>query len=193
MAAYSELENILKRYIDSGEFLNSAKNADKLRELLRNESVNHRYDLLINIRGFSTWTGLHEATFVNDLQSIKCMLDGFSCDKKYDVLKIQTSYGDTPLRWAALRGNSSIITYLMTDLSQQQKYDILQIQNTWGNTALHEAASKNNVEAYRAILASVPYHLLLELLNIENNAGRTAEDIRPEITDEPIVLFAKGL
>ena len=194
MATYSELENAMKRYIDSDES-NRAERGNRLKELLKNESVNGRYDLLMNVRGdkYSPWTGLHEAAVVNDLESIRYMLDEFPPDKKYDALKIKNNIGSTPLHSAAYRGYSSIITYLMTDLSQQQNYDLLKIQNKWGHTALHDAASKNKVEACRAILASVPYHLLSELLNIKNNDGKSAADIRPELKDEFFHSINQGM
>ena len=131
MAKNSELENAMKRYIDSDRS-NRVEHRDRLRELLKNESVDTRYRLLMNVRGveFNTSTGVHRAAYKNDLESIRYMLDGFPSDKKYDVLKIQRSDGSTPLHIAAFCGYSSIITYLMTDLSQQQKYDILKILKT---------------------------------------------------------------
>ena len=193
MATYSKLEIAMKRYIDSDRS-NRVEHRDRLRELLKNESVDTRYRLLMNVRGVkhSRRTTLFEAVYANDLESIRYMLDGFPSNKKYDVLKIQRSDGGTPLHWVAYLGYLSTITYLITDLSQQQKYDILKIQNDNGNTALHEAASENRVEVYRVILASVPYHLLLELLNIKNKDGKSAADIRPELRDEFTLSIAQG-
>ena len=181
-------ENAMKKYIDDGQ------GRDRLRELLKNESVDSRYELLMNVRGGgdSTWTGVHKAAVAGDLESIRYMLDGFPPDKKYDVLKIQKSDGRTPLHIAACYGCSSIIACLITDLSQQQKYDILKIQDQSGDTALHEAAYMNRVEAYRAILASVPYHLLIELFNIKCNDGKSAVDIRAELNDESPLSIAQG-
>ena len=192
MAKYRELENVLKRYIDSPAG-GRGEGRGILRELLKTESVDTRHGLLMNVRGtaYITLTALHEAAGANDLESIRLMLDGFPSDKKYDLLKIQSD-GYTPLQTAATCGHSSIITYLMTDLSQQQKHDVLKIQDMCGDTALHDAASQNKIETYRAILASVPYHLLLELGKIKNNAGKTVTDIKPEIKDEYIVPIAEG-
>ena len=193
MATHSELEKAIKRYIDSDRS-NRADRSNRLRELLQNKSVGSRYELLMNVRGDEyKWTGVHRAAFADDLDSIRYMLDGFPTDKKYDVLKIQSSTGRTPLHTAAYSGSSSIITYLMTDLSQQQKYDILKIQDHDENTALHDAASKNRVEAYQVILASVPYHLLLELLNITNNNEKTAANLRPELNDEFPLSITQGM
>ena len=194
MATNSELVNVMKRYIDS-PLGNRGQGRDRLRELLKNESVDTRYELLMKVRGdeYSIWTGVHEAAVANDLESIRYMLHGFPSDKKYDVLKIHNCGGKTPLHPAAYGGHSSIITYLMTDLSQQQKYDLLKIQNMWGDTALHDAASNNRVEAYKVILASVPYHLLLELLNIKNSNRKSAADIRPELNDEFPLSIAQGM
>ena len=193
MAAYRELENGMRRYIDSAK-PDRAECRARLRKLLTNESVDNRYDVLMNVRGvkYSTWTGVHAAALDDDLESIRYMLDGFPSDKKYDVLKIQKSDGRTPLHIAACYGYSSIIAYLITDLSQQQKYDILKIQDQRGDTALHEAAYMNRVEAYRAILASVPYHLLIELFNIKRNDGKSAVDIRAELNDESPLSIAQG-
>ena len=194
MAKNSELENAMKRYIDS-DLSNRVERGDRLRELLNNESVDTRYELLMNVRGveYSTLTGLHEAARTNDLESIKNMLNGFPPEKKYNALKILTSVGRTPLHTAAHWGYSSIITYLMTDLSQQQKYDLLKIQDKCGVTPLHDAASRGRAESYRAILASVSYHLLLELFNIKNNDGKSAADIRPELKDEFSLSIAQGM
>ena len=194
MAAYRELENGMRRYIDSAK-PDRAECRARLRKLLTNESVDNRYDVLMNVRGvkYSTWTGVHAAALDDDLESIRYMLDGFPSDKKYNVLKIQNVDGRTPLHWAAYRGHSSIITYLLTDLPKQQKYNILKIQDRCGDTALHCAASENSVEAYRVIVASKPYHLLLELLNIKNNDGNSAADIRPELNDEFSLSIAQGV
>ena len=193
MARNSQLENAMNRYINS-PLSNRGQGGDRLRELLKNKSVDTRYRLLMNVRGGGAWTGVHEAAVANDLESIKCMLDGFPSDKKYDVLKIQNSGDNSPLHTAAAyKGYSSIITYLMTDLSQQQKYDILKMQNNDGDTALHRAASKNRVEVCRAILASVPYHLLLEFLNIKNNNEKSAADIRPELNNEFPLFIPQGM
>ena len=194
MAAYSELENAMKKYIDS-DLSNRAERRVRLREWLKNKSVDTRYDLLMNVRGVkdSKRTGVYEAAYANDLESIRSMLDGFPSDKKYDVLKIQISNGKTPLHTAAYCGYSSIITYLMTDLSQQQKYDLLKIQDMYGDTALHEAAFENRVQAYRVILASVPYHLLLKLLNFKNDDGESAADIRPELNDKYPLSTTQGM
>ena len=179
MATKSELEIEMKEYIDS------RRDGHQLRELLNNESADNRYCLLINVRRkFSAWTGAYRAAYNNDLESIRYMLDGFPSNKKYDVLKIQSSNGSTPLHTAAYYGYSSIITYLMTDLSQQQMYDLLKIQDNAGDTALHHAASNNRVKAYRVIFASVPYHLLVGLFNIKNNNGISAADIRPKLNEE---------
>ena len=56
MARYSpKLEKVMKKYIDYGE------HTDRLRALLNNESVEARYNLLIDVRGekpLSSWTGL---------------------------------------------------------------------------------------------------------------------------------------
>ena len=143
MARYSpKLEKVMKKYIDYGEHTN------RLRALLNNESVESRYNLLMDVRvekPLSSWTGLDEGARVDDLESIRCLLDGFPPDKKYDTLTRQCYDGRTPLHFAAFSGHSSIITYLMADLSQQQKYE------GGGDTALHDAASKNKAEAYQAI------------------------------------------
>ena len=116
MAKNSELENAMRRYIDSPvDYCGVGR--DKLRELLKNNSADTRYDVLMNVRGvqYSTWTsvlraalvrgggawtGVHEAAYANDLESIRYILDGLPSVKKYDVVKIE-SYGSTPLHTAA--------------------------------------------------------------------------------------------
>ena len=74
-----------------------------------NESVEARYNLLMDVRGekpLSSWTYLDEGARVNNLESIKCMLDGFPRDKKYDTLMRQCYDGRTPLHFAAFSGHS---------------------------------------------------------------------------------------
>ena len=190
----SDLENAMKKYMDSNRS-NRTTRRNRLRELLKNESVDTRYQLLMNVRGveYRTWSGPHESAYTDDLEIIRDMLDGFPSSKKYDVLKMQDSGHSTPLHNAAYCGYSPIITYLMTDLSQQQKYNLLKIQDQWGNTALHDVATNNKVEAFRAILSSVPYHMLLELLNIKNNKRKSAVDIRPKLKDELLNSIAQGM
>ena len=106
-------ESTLQRYIDSkvGEL---TENQERLRDLLKNKSVDTRYELLINVRGvgqYGTWTGLLKATYDDDLENIKYMLDGFSIDQKYDVVKMQDSARWTALHFAALYSRTSIINY----------------------------------------------------------------------------------
>ena len=93
MSTNNELETLIKKYIDNGQ------GRDRLRQLLKNESVDTRYRLLIGVRGtvLSTWTGVYKASLTDDLESIRFMFDGFPSDKKYIVLKIQGSDGSTPL------------------------------------------------------------------------------------------------
>ena len=87
----------MKRYIAT-PFYNRGQGRDRLRELLKNESVDTQYELLINARERDgTRTGVHEATEANDLECIRYMLDGFPSYMKYWVLKIQNSIGRTPL------------------------------------------------------------------------------------------------
>ena len=188
----NELENAMKRYIDTpGE--NRGQGRDKLVALLRTESVDTKYDLLMNVRGNSSGlTGIHEAARANDLGIIKNMLDGFPPNKKYDVLKIQSCNDRTPLHFAAYWGHCSIITYLMTNLSQQQKYDIHMMRDRHGDTPLHLAATNEGVKAFHSIIASVPCHMLLDLLNVKNYQGKSAADIRPEINDEFPVSIVQG-
>ena len=141
---------------------------------------------------FGDTTLLFVAADDDDLDVIKILLDGFSSDKKYAVLKLQNGYGQMPLHIAAYYGYSSIITYLMTDLSHQQKYDILKIQNKFKNTALHEAACENQLKAVQVILSSVPSELQIQLLNIKNKERKTAADVRPEIAIGYSMLLSQG-
>ena len=176
-------ESVLKKYIDSrgGE-----EDRDKLRELFKIGSVDQRYELLINVRGGvdGTWTGVYRGACGNDLESIKYMLDHFSANQIYDVVKIQGMAKWTALHTAAINGYTSIINYLLSELSQQQKYDLLKIQSQNGYTALYIAASSKKVEAVKAIISSVSSPLLIQLLNIKDNQGQTVTDIRPELHDE---------
>ena len=192
MATYSsEFETVLRRYIDrSGK-----QDRDRLRELLKNTSTGHRYSLPVNVRGsgrFNTWTGLYRGAFANDLEIIKYMLDNFSANQKYHVVKIQSVTKSTALHFAAGDGYTSIVNYLLSNFSQQQKYDLLKIQNEDGNTALHRAANNNKVEAIQAIISSVSSPLLIQLLNNKNKEGHTVTDIRPELHDKLPVLISQG-
>ena len=109
MTAYSKgLENALKKYID-----NRADGKKELRRLLQQTSSVDRYSLLMNVRGDKhDNTGVEIAALYNDLETMKCMLEGFTVDEKYNVLKIQSGYSNSALYYAAENGNSSIITYL---------------------------------------------------------------------------------
>ena len=100
MSAYSkELEIALKKYID-----NRADGKEELRQLLQQTPSVDRYSLLMNVRGdkYSSNTGPQIAAGYNDLETMKCMLEGFTADEKYDVLKIQNSYGISALHYAEL-------------------------------------------------------------------------------------------
>ena len=190
MSAYSkELKNVLKKYID-----NSADGKEELRQLLQQTSSVDRYSLLMNVRGDKYGNaGPHVAAGKNDLETMKCMFEGFTVDKKYEVLKIQGGGGVSALHFAAYYGFQSIITYLLTDFSQQQKYNLLKLQDVDGATPLHDAASQQKSEAVQAILTSLSLPLLLQLLNIKNKEDKTAADIRPEIYDELPVQTSQGI
>ena len=191
MATYSsELETVLKRYIDSWE----GEGRDRLRELLKNESVSARYELLMKVRvSYCKLTGLHRGACANDLETIKCMLNHFLANQKYDVVKIQMIDGWTALHYAAAYGYTSTINYLLSNLSQQQKYDLLKIQDTTGDTVLHRAAGNKKVELVQAIISSVSSPLLIQLLNIKNKKEQTVTDIRPELHYELPVLTRQGI
>ena len=185
-------ESALKRYIDSWGKIGR----DRLRHLLKNESSGTRHNLLVNEKGitgvFSTWTGVHIGALINDLETVKCMLDGFSINQKYDVVKMQQRNKWTALHIAAANGHASIIKYLLSNLPLQQKYDLLKIQNEDGNTALHRAVLNEEVEAVQTIISSVSSHLLIQLLNIQNKQGQKVTDIKPELYDELPVLTREG-
>ena len=183
------MEKALKKYIDS----DSVVGKEELRQLLQHTSSVDRYSLLMNVRGDKySYTGPHIAARCNDLETMKYMLEGFTVDEKYDVLKIQAGAGNTALHYAAWQGHSSIITYLLTDLSQQQKYNLLQLQNDDGDTALHYAASQQKSEAVQVILTFLSPQQQIQLLNIKNNKGQTVADIRPEVYKEPPLMISQG-
>ena len=181
-------ESTLQEYIDSSMGIHHIKH------LFENESVDTRYSILMNVKGKenSTWTGLHEASRINDLENIVLMLTDFSSSQLYNVVKIQNIYQWTALHYAAVKGYTSIINYLLNNLSQQQKYDLLKIQDENGNTALHIAAMNKKVEAVQAITSSVSSHLQILLINIKNKKGQTVTDIRPELHDELPVLIHRS-
>ena len=191
MARYSKsLANVLKNYIDS----ESADGKEELRQLLQQTSSVDRYSLLMNVRGDKyDNAGPHIAAWEDDLETMKYMLEGFTVDEKYAVLKTQCGDGISALHYAAANGYSLIIAYLLTDLSQQQKYDLLQLQTADGNTPLHRAATRQKPEVVQAILTSLSLELLLQLLNIVNNEDKRAADIRPEIYDELLVQTSQGI
>ena len=192
MAVYSsELETVLRKFINSS----GGKGGDKLRELLKNESVDSRYELLMNVRGVrnSTFTALHAGAVANDLESIRHLCDGFSASQKCDAVQLQAIGTErTALHFAAVAGYTSIINYLLSDLSQQQKYDLLKLKNEYGNTPLHLATIHNYVKTVEAIKSSVALPLLTQLLNIENNEEKTVTDIRPELYNKPTLAISQG-
>ena len=197
----SNLETVLRRYIDNF----GREGRDRLRKLLNNESVDARYELLMNVRGSTgrsaaligliivalergALAGIHAAAWADDVETVRYMLDNFSAYQKYDVVKIQDSNEYTALHYAAERGYTSIINYLLSNLSQQQKYDLLKTQDDDGDTPLHTAAINKKVEAAQAITSFVSLPLLIQLLNIKNMEDQTVTDIRPELYDELPVL-----
>ena len=192
MTTYSrELETVLRKYIDSWK----GKGRDRLRELLKNESVDARRELLMNVKEgvFGTWTGLHGVTYADDLETIKYMFNNFSANQKCDVVKIQDYAKYTALHTAAELGHTSIMNYLLSNLSQQQKYDLLKIQTRFGDTPLHIAADNKKGKTVQVIISSVSSPLLIQLLNIKNNKGQTVADIRREVHDEVLVLISQGM
>ena len=130
------MEKGLKKYIDSM----SSDGREELRQLLQQTSSVDRYSLLMNVRGdkYRGNTGPHIAANYNDLEKMKYMFEGFTGDKKFDVLKIKVEKSDfSALHYAAWNNHSSIITYLLTDLSQQQKFKLLKLQKKKMETRLY--------------------------------------------------------
>ena len=144
-------ESTLQEYIDSSIGI------DKTKDLFKDKPADARYNLLMKVRGkeFSTWTGLHEAARINDLESIMFMLNDFSSSQLYNVVKIQSGSDRTALHVAAEYGYTPIINYLLSNFSQQQKYDLLKIQDEDGDTPLHDAAL--HAKEYRN---NSSYHIL---------------------------------
>ena len=191
MSVYSnKLELVLKWYID----IIGADGKEELRQLLQHTSPVDRYSLLMNVRGDKYGnTGPHIAAREDDLETMKCMLEGFTVDEKYDVLKIQARNGLSALHLAASFGNSLIITNLLTDLSQQQKYNLLQLQKKDGDTPLHRAALQQKPEAVQAILTSLSPQQQIQLLNLKNEKEQTVSGIRPEVYKEHPLLVIQGM
>ena len=192
MATYtSELETALRSYIDRL----GNEDRDRLRELLKNESVDAKRELLMNVKGgvFSTWTGLHCVTYVDDLETIKYMLNDLSANQIYNVVKIQDYVKCTALHTAAELGRTSIINYLLSNLSDQQKHNLLKIQDRRGDTALHVAAVNKKGETVQAIISSVSLPRLIQLIDITNNKGQTVTDIRHKMHNEVLVLISHGM
>ena len=121
------------------------------------------------------------------------MLNNFSANQIYDVVKIQRNDKSTALHIAAFNNHSSIISYLLSHLSQQQNYDLLKIQNVNGDTALHIAATSKKLEAVQAIISSVSSPLLIQLLKIKKKYEKPVTDIRPELLDELPILISQGI
>ena len=184
------MEKALKKYIDSL----SADGKKELRQLLQQTSSVDRYSLLMNVRGDKySYSGPHFAAWGNDLETMKCMLERFTSDQKYNVLKIQDYDGRSALHFAAWYSCPSIITYLLTDLSQVPKYDLLRLQDYDRDTPLHCAASQQKSEAIQAILTSFSPPQQMQLLNIKNKKRQTIPDIRPEVYKELPVVISQGI
>ena len=185
-----DLEALLQKYIDTL----GVEGRHRLRALLKNESVDTRYELLMSVRGVkvSTWTGLHNGAVTNDLKSIRYMLGGFSFNQKYDVVKIQDSDECTALHIAASLGHTSIINSLFGNLPEDRIYYLLKMRNRNGDTPFHVAATSNKVEAVQAIISSVPSPLLKQLLSIMNKKGQIVKDIRPELYNKLPALISQG-
>ena len=185
------MEKVLRKYIDS----NCKNGKEELRKLLQQTSSIDRYSLLMNVRGnkYNGNTGPNTAANYNDFESTKDMLKGLTGDQKYDVLKIQSGNGISALHHLAWGGYTSIITYLLTDLSQQGKYNLLQLQKIDGDTPLHDAASQQKSEAIQTILTSLSSQQQIQLLNIKNKKGQTVVDIGPEVYKEHPVLISLGI
>ena len=192
VARRSELETALRRYISS-----FSVDRNSLGELLKNESVDKRFELLVSLKGmtevFNTWTVLHRGTIADDLETIMYMLSDFSPNQIYDLVKIQKSDKWTALHIAAANGHTAIMNFLLSDLSQRQRYDLLKLQTPNGDTTLHKAAINKEAETVRAIIHSVSSPLLIHLFPIRNKDGKTVTDIMPKLHDELPVLISQGI
>ena len=131
-------EKALRKYIAS----NSHDGKDSLRAHLFFTIKGGRYKLLMDVRenNNSNTTGLLVASRGNDLKTIEYMLHQFTSSQKCAVIEITSSDGNTALHYAALNGSTSIITYIMSDVSEEEKIRILALQNKKEDT-LHSIST----------------------------------------------------
>lgn len=68
------------------------------------------------------------------------------------LLKVRTTYGDTPLHAALRYGQNDIVKYLLLLICYKDCKSILNLQNTSGKTPLHYAILQNQPEVTKALL-----------------------------------------
>lgn len=87
-------------------------------------------------------TPLHRAAHFGQLEAMRVLLDaGANID-----IDVRDAVGETPLHWAALRGNRQVYQYLIDKKANPA------LVSTEGNTVLHYAVKSNNVGFIKMLL-----------------------------------------
>ena len=173
MATNRELESLLKKYVDYEDVDN-----DKLKQLLKSTRADIRAGLLMRVKSEHGSTAVYSSFLRNELELLKCMLDDLSIDQKYKLVSMQMSvFRETPVHWPSMQGDTDVVKYLLSGLTEHQIYNIIKIQDYKGNTPLHYAATNKHTDVVQYLLTSVSNEHRVELLTIYNNKKETVRDI----------------
>ncbi|XP_067934073.1 golgin subfamily A member 6-like protein 24 [Watersipora subatra] len=176
---HNELVEMILEYIDRLKPSNP-----RLKQSLQSTSPSDRYFVLKNVRDQKKRYGVMVATWIRDLEGLKCMLAGFTSSQKEDILKLREVRGLTPLHFAVFSRTSydtsytvmEIVDYLLLNLSNEQKFALIKLQDSYGDTALHFAGNQNLPAVTHMMISLLKGNEYDELMGIRNKGGLSVAD-----------------
>ena len=167
-----KLEKSLKEYVESPH--------TKLDTTCLSVLEEDAYHLLTTIRRRNNrgHTAVYLAAVRDHQEALTSILDSVTDEHKYDLLKIQTVDGTTPLHDATFHGLTDIVKHIFKSLKpKRMRYQLLKIKAMYGYTPLHYAAWRGHTDIITPILESVEPAEQRKLLKIRSDAKETALEL----------------
>ena len=168
----SDLRELLRRYVTSGEFhINFI--ADGLKEKINAVDADKRCGIFSAVRN-KEWTALHFASKIGDDKVVKIILSSLPSEDREKLIRLEDSEGCSAAFIAAKNGHTGILELLIEALSDEQLSAICAYRDaSTGKTILHMAIDRGFATVLDSILQCVPQKILVVLLNAKDTNGNT--------------------
>ena len=113
-----------------------------------------------------------------DMKKLRELLRKVTDEPKLNILQ-QTKIGRdmTALHVAAYRGDSAMMTTILSSLQSSDRLKLLMMRDHFWCTPLHTAAFEGHTESVKALLNSLTADQQMELLSAEDKDGKTAVEM----------------